>query len=419
MSAPFMRNRSFLSLTGAQFLGHVNDHLFKMVVSLIAVEYAQAQAGFYLSLASALLVLPYLLFSGYAGHLADIVSKRTVMNLCKVAEIVMMAAGLIVLAGFGSVEGLLVILFLMAAHETFFSPSKYGSVPEIVATRDIARANGVLEASRYIAIIVGTAGGGLLMQLWGGARYRIGLVAIAIAFGGLLLTLRIKRLDPSTAQLVWPSHPWSTLPKGLRRLGSSRTLAVAVASIAFFESIAVLVLLNALLLVKLELGVGDAASSALGGFAAVGCGAGALLCGRISGPRIELGIVPVAGLGVATVLVALATSMTDYTVLCGLLFALGLFGGLFFLPCLAWLQKATGADEKGLILSTNNLVSMVGVLSASTALWLLHDVIELTPKAIFGVAAAATGLYVLTILAICSEIRSRIPLLFSQLRIEV
>src|SRR6185295_1148773 len=126
MNTSLTRNKSFLNLAGAQFLGHFNDNLFKMVVSLVAVEAASAKAGFYLSLASVLLVLPYLLFSGYAGHLADIASKRRVMNLCKVAEIVIMGAGFFMLAGFGSVEGLLFMLFLMAAHETFFSPSKYG-----------------------------------------------------------------------------------------------------------------------------------------------------------------------------------------------------------------------------------------------------------------------------------------------------
>ena len=416
MCTSLARNQSFGSLTGAQFLGHFNDNLFKMVVSLVAVEAAQADAGFYLSLASALMVLPYLLFSGYAGHLADVHSKRAVMMFCKVAEIVIMGAGLLMLAGYGTIEGLLVMLFLMAAHETFFSPSKYGSVPEIVAEGEITRANSVLEASRYVAVLVGTVTGGLLMELWGSERYRIGLLAIAIAIGGLLLTQRIKRLDSACGPRPWPSHPWSKLPEGLRRLGRSRTLAVAAASTVFFDCLATFVLLDALLLVKIELGAGDAASSALGGFAAVGCGAGALLCGRISGPKIELGIVPVAGLGVAAVLATLAVSANDYAVLAGLLFALGLCGGLFFLPCLAWLQKATDSTEKGLILSTTNMLSMAGVLSASTGLWLLHDVIGLMPKAIVGIAAVGTAIYVVGTLAICREIRSRVLVITRAMR---
>src|SRR6185503_13247673 len=115
--------------------------------------------------------------------------------LCKGAEIVIMAVGLLILVGFGTIEGLLAVLFLMAAHEAFFSPAKYGCVPEIVAERDITRANGVLEASRYVAVIAGTVVGGLVMDLWSGERHRIGLLTIAIAFGGLLLTKWIKHLD--------------------------------------------------------------------------------------------------------------------------------------------------------------------------------------------------------------------------------
>jgi hypothetical protein len=191
MRASLMRNQSFFSLAGAQFFGHFNDNLFKMVVSLIAVEAAQAQAGFYLSLATALLVLPY------------------------------------------------------------------GSVPEIVAAGEITRANGVLEASRYIAVITGTVTGGVLMEVWSEERYRIGVMAIAIAIGGLLFTRRIKHLDSACESRPWPRHPWSRLPEGLRRLSRSRTLAVAASSITLFESLAALVLLDALLLVKIELGVGD------------------------------------------------------------------------------------------------------------------------------------------------------------------
>ena len=217
MNLSLARNHSFLSLTGAQFLGHLNDNLFKMAVSLIALDVAPTEAGFYVSLTSALLVLPYLIFSGYAGYLADITSKRSVMNLCKVAEIAIMLAGLFMLGGSGSLNGLLFVLFLMAVHEAFFSPSKYGSVPEIVAPNDIAPANGILEASRYAAVITGTAAGGILMDLWGDERLRIGLVAIAIAVGGLILTLRIKRVAPAAAAQKWPSHPWAMLPKGPRR----------------------------------------------------------------------------------------------------------------------------------------------------------------------------------------------------------
>jgi acyl-[acyl-carrier-protein]-phospholipid O-acyltransferase/long-chain-fatty-acid--[acyl-carrier-protein] ligase len=408
MHPSLLRDQSFLGLTGAQFLGHFNDNLFKMVVSLVAVEADPAHAGFYLSLASALIVLPYLLLSGYAGHMADVCSKRAAMLLCKGAEIIIMGAGLLILAGFGTIEGLLAVLFLMAAHETFFSPAKYGCVPEIVAEGDITRANGVLEASRYAAVILGTVTGGLLMELWSGNRYRIGLLAIAIAIGGLLLVQRIRSLDSACGPRPWPIHPWSKLPEGLRRLGRSRTLAVAAGSITFFESLAALVLLDALLLVKLELGAGDAESSVLGGFAAVGCSVGVLLCGWISGPKIELGIMPVAGIGIATVLAVLAICADNYAVLAGLLFALGVFGGLFFLPALSWLQQATTLTEKGLVLATSNTLSMAGVLSASTGLWLLHDGMGLTPNAIFGVTAVGMTLYVLTTLALCREIRSRV-----------
>ena len=246
------------------------------------------------------------------------------------------------------------------------------------------------------------------MDLWGEERLRIGLVAIAIAVGGLILTLRIKRVAPAATAQPWPAHPWSMLPEGLRRLGASRCLAVAVASIVFFETTASLVMLDALMVVKLELGASDAASGALCGFAAVGCGIGALLLradlqidrrARHCADRRtrNRGRALCAGDGCEQLLgsgrVPLRTGSVWRTV---------------FSAFLAWIQKSTRPDEKGLILSTNNLLSMAGVLSASIALGLLHDVLGLTPKAIFAVAGAVTLLYVATILVICREIRCRL-----------
>ena len=172
-----------------------------------------------------------------------------------------------------------------------------------------------------------------------------------------------------------------------------------------------MVMLDALMVVKLEIGASDfrhrARCAGLPRSAAASARC-ATLCGRISRSTVDLGIAPFAGIGIALALFALATVANSYLALGACLFALGLFGGLFFLPFLAWMQKSTRPEEKGLILSTNNLLSMAGVLSASIALALLHDVLGLTPKAIFAVAGAVTLIYVATILFICPEIRSRL-----------
>jgi MFS family permease len=106
-------------------------------------------------------VAPFLLFSGYSGHLADAVSKRTVLISVKVFEIAVMLLGLAVFFS-TRVELMLIVLFLMAVHSTIFSPAKYGIVPEMLGDEDLSRANALLEMSTFVAIVLGTSVGSLM-----------------------------------------------------------------------------------------------------------------------------------------------------------------------------------------------------------------------------------------------------------------
>src|SRR5580658_8945617 len=162
-----MRNGGFQSFLWTQFFGAFNDNLYKIIVSMRAVHVAATtgSGSEYLSLAGAVFVIPFLLFSGYSGHLADAVSKRTVLIGVKIFEIFVMGFGL---AAFFStrIELMLVVLFLMAVHSTIFSPAKYGIVPEMLPDRELSRANALLEMSTFVAIVLGTSLGGELFERW-------------------------------------------------------------------------------------------------------------------------------------------------------------------------------------------------------------------------------------------------------------
>ena len=152
----------FQGFLWTQFLGALNDNLYKTVVSLRAVHMAASGGAEYLSLAGAVFVIPFLLFSGYSGHLADQFPKRQVMIVVKAFEIFAMLIGL---AAFftSSIPLMLVVLFLMALHSTLFSPAKYGIVPEMLPAQQLSRANGLLEMTTFVAIVVGTALSSMLL----------------------------------------------------------------------------------------------------------------------------------------------------------------------------------------------------------------------------------------------------------------
>src|SRR5215470_4338727 len=153
-----LRNSGFHSFLWTQFLGAFNDNAYKIVVSMRAVEVAAGASSAYLSLAGVVFALPFLLFSGYSGHLSDAVSKRRVLIGVKALGIAAFFTT--------SMEFMLVVLFLMALHSTLFSPGKYGIVPEMLPDSELSRANALLEMSTFVAIVLGTSIGTFLFTQW-------------------------------------------------------------------------------------------------------------------------------------------------------------------------------------------------------------------------------------------------------------
>src|SRR5207244_12929074 len=156
-----LRSGGFQAFLWTQFLSAFNDNVYEFVISLLAVDMALRAGGGseYLSFVNAVFMLPFFLFSGYAGHAADAFSKRRVLIVTKAFEILVMLLGFLAFFS-GRTELMLGVVFLMALRSTFFSPAKYGIVPEMLPARDLSRANGLIEMSTLVAIIAGKAIGG-------------------------------------------------------------------------------------------------------------------------------------------------------------------------------------------------------------------------------------------------------------------
>src|SRR5262249_12103333 len=198
-----------------QFLGAFNDNLFKIVVSMLAVHMVTAgRAGRELSIVSAVFVLPFLLFSGYAGQLADVYSKRTVLIVSKSLEIVAALLGLVAFA-FGHLQLTYVVLFLIALQATFFSPAKYGILPEMLPDRELSRANGILEMSTFVAIVLGTAIGGYLFEAWRAHLWAVGLLVVVVAAVGTAASFWIPTVAPAAPAQRLDRNPWGEIWTGI------------------------------------------------------------------------------------------------------------------------------------------------------------------------------------------------------------
>lgn len=383
-----------------QFLGAFNDNLFKIVVSMLAVHVVAAdQAGREVSIVSAIFILPFLLFSGYAGQLADIYSKRTVLVVSKSLEIVAATLGLIAFA-FGHLQLTYAVLFLIALQATFFSPAKYGILPEMLPERDLSRANGVLEMSTFVAIVLGTAVGGYLFDVLQAQFWVIGLLVVAVAVVGTLLSFRIPQVPAAARLQPIDLNPWGEIAIGLKSLRRDRVLWLTVLGISYFWFLGSLLQLVVLLFGTQTMGLDGTWVSLLSASAAIGIGVGSMLAGRLSGDKVELGLAPIGAIGMGVFAIALSRSGHSFILAAINLTIVGLFGGLFAVPLNALLQQRSGGEEKGRLMATNNFLNMVAIALASLALWLLTNYFHVTPDTIFlifGVLTLLSSLYVLSI----------------------
>jgi len=385
-----LATRGFTPFLTAQFLGAFNDNVFKMVVSLAIVGLVAGQDhARYLSLAQAVFILPFLLFSGYAGRLADVFSKKRVLVAVKAFEIVAMVAALAALAS-GSVGWMLCVLFLMALQSTFFSPAKFGILPEMLPETKLSRGNGLVSMTTFLAIVAGTAVGGLMFSAWVDRLGLIGGVLIAIAVAGLIASFFIAEAPAPKTKSPFRLNPWSEIGAGVRRLRSDRNMWLAILGDIYFWFIGAMLQVTFITYGKEALDADALHIGLLQTSVAMGIGIGSLLAGRLSGEKVELGLVPLGAAGLGVFLIVLAAAPWAYWVAALLMGLAGASAGLFVVPLEAFLQQQSGADERGRVLAARNFLTTGGILLAAATTWLLQDVAALSAATVIGVAGMFT-----------------------------
>ena len=389
-----LTSHSFIGYLVTQFLGAVNDNMFRwLVVPIAKVQVGEAREAVVLSAGLACFVLPYILLTPYAGWLADRFSKRNVIVGCKGAEIVIMLLGVAAILA-GNLWLLFLIVALMGSQSALFGPSKLGAIPELVTTDRISKANGLVGLTTVVAVVIGTVLGtqlfsimdlAALSNLWLPAVALIGTAAL-----GWLASLLIRPLPAANPVCVFPTNPAASTWNNLKFLCSDRpTLRVAL-GIAFFWSMAALAQLNIDTYTIHELERTQREVGPLLGVLALGVGVGSVLAGLWSGGKVELGIVPLAALVIAASSLLLHTTGESYWWTALLLFLLGAGGGMFDVPLVSWLQHHGPREKLGTILAGSNLLTFTGMLGVSLLFAFLQDVLRLDATTVFLIAGIGT-----------------------------
>lgn len=372
-------NRGFVALLLTQFFGAVNDNLLKGVLSF-AVAAGGLWAGHlgdggqgYVGLC---LTVPFILFSGFAGQLADRTSKQVLTVQVKLAEIVIAAIGWLAFVQ-GNLPLAMATMLLLAIQSAFFGPAKYGMIPELVGDRDLSQANGTINMATNIAVIVGTLLAGPVYTLFhpeplpGQSAADLaaprpwvpGVAMVAVALLGFAACLGIPRLRAMDPGLRIDWNPAGPYLKALREMSRGPLLLVASAWSFFYliGMLAILILPDYRDLLQ----VSATKASLLLGVLGVAIGVGSVSAGLISGKHIEPRLIPVGAVGMTLFFLLLGAVPPAFGNVAGLLAGAGIFAGFYIVPLQALLQHLSPAGERGRFLGTANALSFVASTGGS------------------------------------------------------
>ncbi|MCX7819590.1 MAG: acyl-[ACP]--phospholipid O-acyltransferase [Kiritimatiellae bacterium] len=398
--------RSFHWLNATQFLGALNDNLFKLLVTFAVIRLlGESASELAAGLGGLLFALPFLLFTPAAGVLADRISKRNILVGAKALEVAVMLAGAFALAQ-QSAPMLFGVLFLMSAQSALFGPAKYGIIPEIAGRERLSRANSQIVMATYLAIIIGTFVAPGSVRLLGNRVAPAGWICVAVAVAGLLTSFGIEP-TPAAGVRRRPSWLfWSDVIRPLRSVREDRYLLLAIAGLAYFSMVGAYLQLNLIPYGIRHLGWSEVDSGFLFVGAAVGIGLGAGLAGWWSGRNVEFGVVPLGAALLAASAIAIGTTARPAVAAVSAVTA-GIGAGLFVVPLEAFVQMRCPRDRLGGVLAANNFLSWIGVLAGSGLLLAMHRWAGLPVARGFQAVGALTLLLTAVTLAVLPDFLAR------------
>ncbi len=383
--------KSFWALIITQFFGAFNDNLLKILVTLLIVEliHEPEQRASLVNLSGTVFVAPFLLFSMIAGRLSDRTSKSKVIYGVQIWQILVVSVAIISVLS-KHIPAMMISLFLLSMQAAFFSPAKYGILPELMGEKELSYGNGILNTATFVAILGGTFAGSFLSS-----RLTIAsIMLVAGGVGGLLGSLFIKPLPAVKPYEPWAWNPITDLWANWKIIRQDKALKLGLIAVNFFWFLGALLQLVIFLYAKEMMHVGPRVSGALFISVTVGIALGSYLVGRLSKSGIDLRWVPIGAIGMGIFSIDLLWSYHSLTRTMFDLFMLGMSGGFYEIPLNAMIQWRSPPEQRARVLATQNFVSFAAILWASGALWILGSLLHFNPAQVL----CAVGVFTLSVI---------------------
>ena len=413
-----LHERRFLPFFCTQFLGAFNDNVYKNALIILLAFHAATlttvSSGTLVNLCAGLFILPFFLFSATAGQLADKYDKARIIRYVKLFEIGIMVVGA---AGFlqQNLTLLILALFLMGLHSTIFGPVKYSILPQHLTVDELVGGNGLVETGTFLAILLGTVVGGVLIAQEHSATL-VSIAVIAIACAGYFTSRAVPGAPPAAPDLKINWNPLTETWANLQFTRRNRGVFLSVLGISWFWFYGATLLAQFPNFCKDVLGGDEHVATLMLTTFSVGVGAGSLLCERLSGRKVEIGLVPFGSIGLTLFALDLyfasPTAAVQHTIGAAQFLAqpanwrilfdlvmIGMFGGFYIVPLYALIQSRAERSHQSRIIAGNNILNaLFMVCSAAMAVGLLKA--GFTIPQIFLVTAllnAAVAIYIYTL----------------------
>ncbi|WP_314916941.1 MFS transporter [Pseudomonas helleri] len=394
--------RRFLPFFVTQSLGALNDNLFKqsLILAILYKLSIDGDRGIWVNLCALLFIIPFFLFSALAGQFGEKYPKDQLIRLIKLGEIGIMVVGAIGFA-FDHLTLMLVALFAMGTHSALFGPVKYSILPQTLHDDELVGGNGLVEMGTFLSILAGTIGAGIMLS---SQHYTVIVsgVIISVAMLGYLASRAIPRVAADTPELRlnWNifSETWATL-----RLGLNQTPAVSrsVVGNSWFWFVGAIYLTQIPAYAKEWLYGDETVVTLILTVFSVGIAVGSMLCEKLSGRKVEIGLVPFGSFGLTVFGLLLwwhsghmpqNIQANDWLGVLGFsqawwvlldILGLGVFGGFYIVPLYALIQSRTAENERARVIAANNILNALFMVVSAVVTILLLSVAKLTIPELF------------------------------------
>ncbi|WP_303748672.1 MFS transporter [Stenotrophomonas pigmentata] len=391
-----LKQRRFLPFFIVQALGAFNDNIYRQAIIglLFYVGVSSEERTLYTNLAPALFILPYFLFSALAGQIAEKLEKQKLIVITTTMEIVVMSLAAV---GFltQNMPVLLVALFCTGLQSTLFGPVKYSVLPSILKPEELTGGNGLVEMGTSISILTGMIAGGMIFALAGAYGPIVAAVAIiALALIGNITARMIPRVDAGAPELKINWNPISESLAVLRLAKKQKAVRNAILGVSWFWFFGTVLTSQLPTYAVVNLGGDEVLYIFALALFSLGTGVGSLLCEKLSGRIVEIGLVPLGAFGMSAFLLDLYFARTGVVSVTGLdvagfiqqpgswriiidLLGIGLFTGFFVVPLFALIQSRTPKSEMSRVFAALNiqnsgfivLAAVLGLITQSVLKW--------------------------------------------------